>query len=57
MADIAKLKKKICLLRKMVEDEYLLENCDSDKLLRLSRELDKLIFEFYICSRKTGAEA
>jgi hypothetical protein len=37
----------------MVEDEYLLEDYDSEKLLYLSKELDKLIFEFFVY---TGSE-
>ncbi len=53
MSDLCTLKNKICILRKMVEDEYLLEDYDSEKLLYLSKELDKLIFEFFVY---TGSE-
>lgn len=49
MVEVCTLKDKICLLRKMVEEEYLKDSEDKDKLLKLSNELDKLIFEFFIC--------
>jgi hypothetical protein len=54
MAEINLLKEKICALRKLVEDEMLLDNNDKEKLLMLSTELDKLIYEYFLDSRKTG---
>jgi hypothetical protein len=48
------LKEKISVLRKMVEEEMLLDNNDKEKLLLLSTELDKLIYEFFLDSRKIG---
>lgn len=54
MAEVNILKEKICALRKMLEDEMLLDNSDKEKLLMLSTELDKLIYEFFLDSRKTG---
>lgn len=54
MIDVGTLKEKICILRKLVEDEMLSDNYDKEKLLKLSTELDKLIYEFLLDDRKTG---
>ena len=48
MVEACTLKDKISVLRKMVEDEYIKEDNDKEKLLRLSTELDKLIYEFFM---------
>lgn len=56
MVDACTLKDKICILRKLVEDEYLQEDNNNEKLLKLSTELDKLIYEFFISDEGEGLE-